>query len=330
MSADGLRPELRRVLDRLCCPRCRRDREGAESALREEGRDLRCARCASAYPVVAGVPDLRPTAVEARGTTVDGKAQAFYERVYAEQTYGREQQDEHLEPLRTLLADVSTDGFVLEMGAGLGALQDVHPAYVATDLSVEALVRRMRRPAFASDVQCLPLRAGSLDALFTVAVLEHVPRPDVAVAEIARALRPGGVAYLAPAWNCRPWAAEGLHVRPYADLDAGQRLRKAVIPIRDSLAWRGAFAIPKRLVRRAAWSARRRPTRLRYRPLEANFEVFWDSDSDATAQLDPHEMGLYFESRGFEVVNPAGVLGRVLHRAQPLVVRRPATAMESR
>lgn len=329
MSGGGLRPELRRVLERFCCPSCRRA-SGDEVAIREEGAGLRCERCGGVYPIHGGVPDLRPAAAEASASRTDGEARAFYEKVYAEESYGREEQDEHLEPLRRLLARIPADGFVLELGAGLGALQDVHPAYVATDLSVEALVRRMRRPAFASDVQALPLRSGSLDALFSVAVLEHVPRPELAVEEILRVLRPDGVAYLAPAWNCRPWAAEGLHVRPYADLDAGQRFRKALIPLRDSLAWRGAFAIPQRLVRRAAWAVRGEPTPFRYRPLDANFEVFWDSDSDATAQLDPHEMALYFESRGFEIESPAGVVARVLHRAQPLVVRRASRAKASR
>lgn len=37
---------------RLCCPRCR-------AALDEEAQRLRCAGCGAAYPVIAGIPDLR-------------------------------------------------------------------------------------------------------------------------------------------------------------------------------------------------------------------------------------------------------------------------------
>ncbi|HEX6851533.1 MAG TPA: methyltransferase domain-containing protein [Candidatus Polarisedimenticolaceae bacterium] len=325
MIAEGLREGLRRVLDRLCCPAC----DGAADeagALCERGAHLECARCGRRFPILSGVPDLRPDAEGSVAAKLDLEAREFYERVYAEQSYGREEQDEHLAPLRELLRTVPPDGLVLELGTGLGALQDVHPAYVGVDLSVEALVRRLRRPAFAADMQHLPLRSGSLDALFTVAVLEHVPRPDLAIAEIARVLRPGGVAYLAPAWNCRPWAAEGLHVRPWRDLDLRQRCLKALIPIRDSLAWRGGFAIPRRLARRAVWHLSSRPTAYRYRPLEANFEVFWDSDSDATAQLDPHETALYFQSRGWTVQNPSGALKAVFHRSAPVVVRKPDSA----
>ena len=286
-----------------------------------------CSECGEVFPAARGVPDLRPDAADREASSVDRLARDFYERVYAEESYGREDQSEHVAPLKHLLSEIPEDGMVLELGTGLGALQSVHPAYVGTDLSVEALVRHIRRPAFAADGRCLPLKTASVDAVFTVAVLEHVPEPERALAEIARILRPGGRAYLAPAWNCRPWAAEGLHVRPYRDLTLSQRVRKATIPLRDSLAWRGAFAIPKRVARRLSWRLARRPTEFRYKPLDANFEIFWASDSDAVAQLDPHETSLYFESRGWAIESPATGWRGVFHRAQPLVIRRPVESL---
>jgi SAM-dependent methyltransferase len=313
-------PSILPFLDRFCCPRCRFAPEPAEAGLVAVEGALRCTRCGESFPVASGVCDLRG---EEASRTIDRKAVAFYERVYGEESYGREAQDEHAAPLREMAALAPDGALVLELGTGLGALQGVHESYVGTDLSVEALVKWIRKPAFASDARRLPLRDGSVDFLFTIAVLEHIPRPEESLVEIERVIRPGGRAYLAPAWNCRPWAAEGLHVRSYGELTAGQRLRKATIPLRDSLAWRGAFAIPKRIARRLGWTLRRRPTRFRYRRLEPNFEVFWASDSDATAQLDPHETALYFESRGWVVEQPPTVLGRLFHRAQPLVIRRP-------
>lgn len=321
---EGVRSGVRRVLDRLCCPRCRAECGDSVASLAEESECLSCPRCGRRYPVRDGVPDLRPEPIGDAAGSLDTRAVEFYERVYEEEEYGREVQDEHVETLGRILAGIPEDGFVLELGTGLGALQDLHPAYVGTDLSIGALVRRIRGAAFASDAQQMPLRSGSVDAIYTIAVLEHVPRPDLAIEEIARVLRPGGVAYLAPAWNCRTWAAEGLHVRPYRDLRWSQKIRKAMIPIRDSLLWRGAFAIPKRMLRRAAWRIRSRPTPFRYRPLDANFEVFWASDSDATAQLDPHETALYFESRGWVLDEPPTVWRRVFHRADPVIVRRPS------
>jgi uncharacterized protein YbaR (Trm112 family) len=54
-----LRPGLSRILDRLCCPRCRTADGAPEIALAEASSALTCARCGSRYPVVSGVPDLR-------------------------------------------------------------------------------------------------------------------------------------------------------------------------------------------------------------------------------------------------------------------------------
>lgn len=303
-------------LELFCCPGCLHRDGGGFSSLEPREGGLGCSRCRRFFPVAAGIPDLRPEGA-------DPAALRFYDQGYVEETYGREDQSEHVGPLRHWLASAPVDGLVLELGTGLGALQDSHPAYVGTDLSMEVLSRRIRRPAFASDAEALPLRDGVVDALFTVAVLEHIPHPERALAEIARVLAPGGIAYLAPAWNCRPWASEGLHVRPWKDLTVTQRLRKTTIPLRDTLAWRGALAIPRRVVREVAFRASGEPTALRYRRLEANYEVFWAADSDATASLDPHEVGLYFRSRDFTVIAPGGLAGGLFHRAQPLVIRRP-------
>jgi SAM-dependent methyltransferase len=311
------------LLDRLCCPVCLHD-QGHEASLRAEPGRLTCERCGAAYEVRGSLPDLRaPIRDERSEDELDQSARLFYEKVYQEGSYGRDVQEEHLEPLRALLGGLAATAFVLELGPGRGALQGLHPGYAATDLSVHALAQHVRTPAFSSDIQRLPLRSGTVDFLYTVAVLEHVPRPELALREIARVLAPGGCAYLAPAWNCRPWAAEGLHVRPFRDLTFTQKLRKLTIPLRDSLVWRGLFAIPRRLARRASWRLGRRPTAFRYRRLQANFEVFWASDSDATASLDPHEAALYFQSRGFAVDEPRGPWRAIFHRAQPVVVRRP-------
>ena len=311
------------LLDRLCCPSCLHDRKQV-AALEPRGGALACSRCGAVYVRPRGVLDLRgPAGANSADAEGAGEEVRFYEKVYEAGTYGRDEQAEHVEALAQLLHEVRGDALVLELGTGRGALQDLHPGYLGTDLSVHALGRYLHRPAFASDIQRLPLRPGTVDVAYTVATLEHVPEPERALAEIARVLAPGGLAYLAPAWNCRTWAAEGLHVRPYRDLSPGQRLRKLTIPLRDSLLWRGAFAIPRRAARRGAWLLTRGPTRFRYKRLRANFEVFWAADSDATAQLDPHETALYFESRGWEVCSPRGALRRLFHRAQPLVVRKP-------
>ncbi|MBG0776618.1 MAG: methyltransferase domain-containing protein [Desulfovibrionaceae bacterium] len=52
-------------------------------------------------------------------------------------------------------------------------------------------------PLLRADAQALPVRHGALDMVFCECVLSVLPDPDAALAEFARALRPGGVLALA-------------------------------------------------------------------------------------------------------------------------------------
>jgi hypothetical protein len=63
------------------------------------------------------------------------------------------------------------------------------------------------------------------------------------------------------------------------------------------------------------------PTRLRYRRRQANYEEFWQPDSDASTAIDRHEVMLWFRSRGDRCLNCAGAAGSVIMRGEPLVIR---------
>lgn len=52
-----------------------------------------------------------------------------------------------------------------------------------------------RETTFVADAHRIPLADGSVDGVIVQAVLEHVYRPDIVVAEIERVLRPGGLVY---------------------------------------------------------------------------------------------------------------------------------------
>ena len=130
------------------------------------------------------------------------------------------------------LARVATDGPALELGCGRGSLARVTPRYVGLDLAFTPLLNTRGR-SVQGDMEQLPLRDASIAFVFSWAAIEHVPHPERVLAEIERVLRPGGTALLAPAWHCRPWAAEGLEFRPYASLSRGQKIRKALIPLRN-------------------------------------------------------------------------------------------------
>lgn len=100
-----------------------------------------------------------------------------------------------------------------------GATADSLPALLGLDYSLHALLRYcVDVPAVCATAERLPLATGCVDLVLTIACLEHVPRPELAFAEIDRVLAPGGIVYLAPAWHVRAWASEGLSVRPWRDL----------------------------------------------------------------------------------------------------------------
>lgn len=88
-------------------------------------------------------------------------------------------------------------GVVLEVGAGRGARRGrfIPPlaqtkAWWSLDLSDAA------RPHMVGDVEALPLRDDSMDTVLSLEVLEYASRPDQALAEMCRVLKPGGHLFL--------------------------------------------------------------------------------------------------------------------------------------
>lgn len=81
------------------------------------------------------------------------------------------------------------DGLVLDCGAGY------RDSYLPNVINLEIV------PYDSTDVvavaEQVPLRDESVDAVISSAVLEHVRRPWLAAAEIARVLKPGGTLYVA-------------------------------------------------------------------------------------------------------------------------------------
>jgi SAM-dependent methyltransferase len=93
------------------------------------------------------------------------------------------------------------DERVLDAGTGVGALAfalaPLVREVVAVDIVPERLeVARARAPAnvffVEGDATALPFELGSFDLSATLRTLHHLPRPELAVAELARVTRPGG------------------------------------------------------------------------------------------------------------------------------------------
>jgi SAM-dependent methyltransferase len=104
------------------------------------------------------------------------------------------------------LLPVPADATVLDLGAGTGKLTRVLAARYAQVIALEPLAemraileeRVPKAEALPGVAEAIPLGDGTVDAVFTGQAF-HWFANDLAVAEIARVLRPGGV--LARLWN---------------------------------------------------------------------------------------------------------------------------------
>lgn len=251
-------------------------------------------------------------------------AKAFYERQFQGEQYTpwteAESHSARADLERFVERYALADKHVLEVGCGRGVFQDLVDDYTGVDYAASA-GKHLHKPFVEASATNLPFEDNTFDAVWTVWVLEHVPEPEQAFEEIARVLKPGGLLYLAPAWHCRSWAAEGYPVRPYSDFGLKGKLIKASIPIRNSVLWRSMFVFPARLRRLIGSAVRSSPTTLRYGTLEANFETFWMSDSDAINVLDPYESIVWFTSRGHECPSHPTMPAQFLVRNGAVVLR---------
>jgi ubiquinone/menaquinone biosynthesis C-methylase UbiE len=108
--------------------------------------------------------------------------------------------------LRTVWLNIPPGGIALDVGCGTGSVtaslaRAAGPDGLAlgVDISEPMLARAVRAEAgpqigfLRADAQRLPLRDETVDAVISVAVLQLIPDPAAALAEMARVLRPGGL-----------------------------------------------------------------------------------------------------------------------------------------
>lgn len=253
-------------------------------------------------------------------------ANEFYAAQFSQESYVARPDGQAEQLVRQFVADYElASKRVLEIGCGRGWLQDIVADWTGVDI-VDTVRPYIRKPFFCASADALPFPSDSFDAIWSIHVLEHVPALEQALAEIQRVLRPGGVALLKPAWFCRSWAAEGYAVRPWRDLGWYGKLVKASIPLRNSVWFRLPGVFCKRAIHetQALFSA---PTRLHHGLLRPNYEVFWQADSDACNSIDPHDLLLWFASRGWRIAGRQSVIERVMVRGGGLVLQKPAASV---
>ena len=209
----------------------------------------------------------------------------------------------------------------LEIGSSGGFFQDMVQDYYGTDIA-ESLAKYYHKPYLVARGAHYPFEDEMFDAIWTINVFEHIPQLSEAMLEIKRLLKPGGVLLFSPAWQCRPWAANGYAVRPYSDFDLKGKLIKARIPIRNSVLWRSIFVFPKRFMRQLSFVIGYRYVDIKFGKLTPNYDVYWTADSDACNSIDPHDAILWFLSNGFECVSHPTPISVFFVRTHGLIFKK--------
>jgi GT2 family glycosyltransferase/uncharacterized protein YbaR (Trm112 family)/SAM-dependent methyltransferase len=153
------------LYDILACPVCKVHVE-------RKGDALHCPRCGQVYPIIDGVPVLFP------GGHVP-QVQHEDELVI--------QSDYYPWVHRVILQSLLDDQIAVDVGCGNMGLDD--PAIIRLD------VTRHPYADLVADVHALPFLPGSVDYIFSLAVVEHLRQPFEAARSMYQALKDGGYIY---------------------------------------------------------------------------------------------------------------------------------------
>ncbi|MHC4660854.1 MAG: methyltransferase domain-containing protein [Planctomycetota bacterium] len=167
----------------LACPYCR-------IAVEEKDESLACSGCGRKYPLIRGIPHMLD-AQEIKERSEEWKAWKKAE-IRPPISYGLLQKIKspavHVWPdekrvVKHLLEELPDNALVLDIGSG---------ATVISDRITRLDLGPFHGIDIVGDGHALPFRDSSVDLVFIFRVLEHMRRPEHAVGEIFRILKPGG------------------------------------------------------------------------------------------------------------------------------------------
>jgi 2-polyprenyl-3-methyl-5-hydroxy-6-metoxy-1,4-benzoquinol methylase len=176
---------------------------------------------------------LQPTAIDQQARfTLDTKA--YYTQI---ETYDWVDVCDHFRGLESifhrnrervmkrLLRRHAAPGRFLDVGTGTGLLlRHLPPASVGLDINPRNMGKAKRyapqSEVMQGDAEALPLQSNAFSTVLCTEVLEHLPNPEQAVAEIERVLVPGGVLIgsvpsRSPIWKLRFLSSTCPHDEPF-------------------------------------------------------------------------------------------------------------------
>jgi len=200
------------LINKLCCPAC------SGRLLINDG-SLFCGKCSASYSVIQGRPVLVPNTMSAvkqseliaaaeallsfdSVQTWGGGANTNVEDYYFNKLFPVfNKRDRHWAFLGRKVAEmvraIPAGSEIIDIGAGECKYGALFPgcSYIATDLVFSSDKHDFSRINVIADAAAIPFKEASFDVALNLAVMEHVPDPNLVIHEMARVLRPSGTAY---------------------------------------------------------------------------------------------------------------------------------------
>ena len=153
------------LYDIIACPLCKNDLQPANEA-------LRCVQCGRSYPLVNDVPILLPDPSQLH---IQHEAELILRKEY--------------DPWvpRMVLQSLTDAQIVVDAGCGNMELDD--PCLIRMDVVLTPYVD------VVGDLHAIPFKPGSIDFIFSLAVVEHLRHPFLAADQMYKTLKPGGYVY---------------------------------------------------------------------------------------------------------------------------------------
>jgi uncharacterized protein YbaR (Trm112 family) len=153
------------LYDILACPTCL-------ARVERQPESLRCPACGRQYPIVRGVPVMFP---DGRVPVIQHESELVVRHEYLPWVH------------RVILQSLLDNQVVLDIGSGNMAFDD--QCIIRMDVTWSPYVD------LVADAHALPFLPGSLDYIFSLAVIEHLRNPFQAAQSMYQALKDGGFIY---------------------------------------------------------------------------------------------------------------------------------------